>query len=233
MAKQVDAVIQNVRGRILSGQLEPGRRLTEVPISAELGVSRTPVRLAFEELEKEGLVERLPTRGFKVRAFEVDEIADAINVRGVLEGMAARLAVERGLTPAVLEQMRACVAEGHAVVCSMRDSGRHLVDTSWVAVNERFHRLLVDSARNAALSAALENVARRPLASAAAMGFDRSQQQRELHFLQRAQQDHADVVSALENGQASRAEALMREHAFRSSEVKRKVLLARSPKRLD
>src|SRR3546814_3090978 len=51
------------------------------------------------------LLERLPSRGFRVRAFTVDEIADAVDVRGVLEGMAVRLLAERGAPPEVLDQI--------------------------------------------------------------------------------------------------------------------------------
>src|SRR6476620_7975553 len=109
MARQIESVVERLRARIVSGRYEPGQRLVELSISAELGASRTPIRLAFEELEKEGLVERLPTRGFRVRAFDAAEIADAVDVRGVLEGMAARLVAERGATPHVLDVLRQCV----------------------------------------------------------------------------------------------------------------------------
>jgi DNA-binding GntR family transcriptional regulator len=64
------------------------RRLA--PLARQLGVSRTPLCIALGELEKEGLLERLPTRGFKRREFPMEQVANAIDVRGVLEGMAAR-----------------------------------------------------------------------------------------------------------------------------------------------
>ncbi|KAG1246519.1 hypothetical protein G6F65_020641 [Rhizopus arrhizus] len=99
MAAQIDKVISELRDMVLSGALQPGERIVELQFSARLGVSRTPLRIALPELEKEGLLERLPSRGFRVRSFTVDEIGDAVDVRGVLEGMAARLPQPAGARP--------------------------------------------------------------------------------------------------------------------------------------
>ncbi|MBL0418905.1 GntR family transcriptional regulator [Ramlibacter sp. AW1] len=221
MAKQIESVVESLRSRIVAGQYAPGQRLLELSLSAELGTSRTPIRLAFEELEKEGLVERLPTRGFRVRAFDADEIAEAVDVRGVLEGMAARLVAERGPTPEVLAALRSCVDEGESLLQATRDGAHPLDGPAWIAMNARFHAALVGACGNRALMSALEHVARRPLASAAALTLPGTVPRLEQRFIERAQQDHADLVSALEARQAVRAEALMREHAYRSRENKR------------
>ena len=61
-------------------------------------MSRTPVRLGFEQLVREGYLEQLPRRGFRVRSLTPRDFSEAIDVRGVLEGMAARLVAERGAT---------------------------------------------------------------------------------------------------------------------------------------
>ena len=116
MAAQIDKVISELRDMVLSGALQPGERVVELQFSARLGVSRTPLRIALTELEKEGLLERLPSRGFRVRAFTVDEIGDAVDVRGVLEGMAARLLAERGAPPEVLAQLEQAVEEGRQLL---------------------------------------------------------------------------------------------------------------------
>src|SRR3546814_11526118 len=126
MAAQIDKVISELRDLVLSGELQPGERIIELQFAARLGVSRTPLRIAMTELEKEGLLERLPSRGFRVRAFTVDEIADAVDVRGVLEGMAVRLLAERGAPPEVLDRLHAAVAEGKRLTIG-RASGRERV----------------------------------------------------------------------------------------------------------
>ena len=87
MSSQIDRVVTELRGRILAGDIPAGHRVVELQFAETLNVSRTPLRIALGELEKEGLLERLPTRGFRVRQFTVDEIANAVDVRGVLEGI--------------------------------------------------------------------------------------------------------------------------------------------------
>ncbi|MFD0669206.1 GntR family transcriptional regulator [Ramlibacter sp. MAHUQ-53] len=224
MAKQIHSVASELRRRIVSGHYAAGERLLELALSAELGASRTPIRLAFEELEKEGLLERLPTRGFRVRAFDPRDIADAIDVRGALEGMAARLVAERPERGAVLASLRECVAEGRALLEAARARGLALDGPAWIAMNARFHAVLVEAADNRALVSALEHVARRPLAGAAALSLHGIAPQLEFRFIERAQRDHEDLLAALEAGQGARAESLMREHAFRSRENKRALL---------
>ena len=80
---------------LLEGHFQPGERIREVPLAAELGVSRIPLRLVLERLAHEGLLVVRPTRGFVVQRFSTADIYEAIELRGLLEGMAARLAAER------------------------------------------------------------------------------------------------------------------------------------------
>lgn len=227
MVKRIHSVASELRQRIVSGQYRAGERMLEVALSAELGASRTPIRLAFEKLEKEGLLERLPTRGFRVRLFDPQDIADAVDVRGVLEGMAARLLAERGLPSEVANTLRSCVEQGRVL---LRGDADHVLDgPAWIDMNRRFHATLVEAAGNRALLSALEHVARRPMASAAALSLHGTRPQLERRFIARAQQDHEDLLAALEGGHGTRAEALMREHALRSRENKRALWLANAP----
>jgi GntR family transcriptional regulator of vanillate catabolism len=84
-----------LREMLLRGEFRRGERLTELALSARLGMSRTPIRRALERLSHEGLLEESQSGGFVVRQFTVDAVWDAIEIRGVLEGAAARLAAER------------------------------------------------------------------------------------------------------------------------------------------
>src|SRR5947208_6323736 len=84
-----------LREMLFKGEFQRGERLSELPLVARLGVSRTPIRLALERLAHEGLLEPSRSGGFVVREFTVDAVWHAIEVRGVLEGTAARLAAER------------------------------------------------------------------------------------------------------------------------------------------
>src|SRR6187431_2874937 len=84
-----------LREMILRGDFQPGERLSELSLVARLSISRTPIRLALESLAHEGLLESSASGGFVARAFTIEDVWDAIEVRGVLEGTAARLAAER------------------------------------------------------------------------------------------------------------------------------------------
>src|SRR5438093_79098 len=83
-----------LRELVFSGEFAPGERLSEVELAERLGVSRTPLRMALMTLAHEGLLEPLSRRGFVVRAFSRADVTDAIELRGVLEGTAARFARE-------------------------------------------------------------------------------------------------------------------------------------------
>lgn len=224
MSSQIDYTISELRRKILSGAVAPGERMVELELSAQLSVSRTPIRIALGELEKEGLLERLPTRGFRVRRFTVDEVADAVDVRGVLEGMAARQAAERGLAPVTRDELQACVDEGRLLLQKAQAAG-HVIDAArWVPMNACFHDALVQAAGNSTLSSALAHVSKTPMAGAGALSLHGALPLLEYRFIQRAQSDHEDVLAALLAGEGARAEALMREHAHRSRNNKRELM---------
>ena len=89
-----ETVLMQLRDRILCGKFEPGQHMAEQQLAEQLGASRTPVRAALIALEQEGLVEANEAGKFMVRRFTPGEVADAIAVRGHLEGMAARLVAD-------------------------------------------------------------------------------------------------------------------------------------------
>ena len=90
MSKPGQRVLIALRKMIASGELAAGERIAEIPTAELLEVSRTPVRIAFRTLEQEGLLVKCAGRGYTVRAVSPADIAGAVEVRGVLEGQAAR-----------------------------------------------------------------------------------------------------------------------------------------------
>lgn len=227
MAAQIDHVISQLRNMVLSGELHPGERIIEIAFAAKLGVSRTPLRIALSELETEGLLERLPSRGFRVRSFSVDEIADAVDVRGLLEGMAARIVAERGMSDAVRDELTAAVRQGRALLEPITHNSAFVVDAeAWRAVNNQFHRAITRAAGNRALESAIEHNNKVPMAGPGALTLPLTPSDLEITFVLRAQADHEDLLVALTRGEGARAESLVREHAYRSRENKR-VLITR------
>ena len=90
-----EQVVRIISDGLLSERFQPGVRLVESDIAQQLGISRSPVREALAELEKQGLIERKTGRGATVRQWTVRDIEEVFFVRSVLEGCAVRLATER------------------------------------------------------------------------------------------------------------------------------------------
>src|SRR5260370_40267974 len=89
---QIGRAFIGLREMLLHGELAPGERISELPLVARLGTSRTPIRLALERLAHIGLLDVLATGGFAVRGFTLAEGRGAIELRGGLGGPAARCA---------------------------------------------------------------------------------------------------------------------------------------------
>ena len=200
-----------LRELILAGALAPGERIAELAMVDRLGLSRTPLRAALLRLEQEGLLEEIPSGGYAVRAFSEADIFDAIEIRGTLEGLAARLAAERGVSLPQLGELKDCVATLEEIV----ENGEMSADdfTRYVPLNARFHALLVDLAQSAPLRREIERATSLPFASPS--GFVEAQailpESRRILII--AQEHHRLVVDAIQNREGARAEAIMREHA--------------------
>lgn len=97
-------VFHQIRDNILSGKYKDHEELKEVAIGEELGVSRTPVREAFRQLELEGLIEIVPNKGAYVTGITVNDVHDIYAIRSLLEGLAARWACEH-ITAEQMEEM--------------------------------------------------------------------------------------------------------------------------------
>lgn len=109
------AIVRELRDEIISGTLRPGEKLSEARLAKRFGVSRTPVREAFKELEGEDLVTVERRRGTFVTQLTRSEVMELYTVRAALEGMAARLCAERA-TEEILRDLRAATEELDAAV---------------------------------------------------------------------------------------------------------------------
>lgn len=202
-------VLIQLRDFILKGEFAPGERLAEIPLAAKLGVSRTPVRLALATLEREDLVSPSGSGGYLMRRFTPKEIHDAIDVRGQLEGMAARLIAERGVARPLLLSLQECVRKGDALFT--RD-GQDLDYAAYTEMNNRFHELIVQGCGNAALARAIEINNRLPFAPASAMLPMQSSLEEGHRWMLFAHLQHRSLVHAIEHGQGGRAQAIAQEH---------------------
>lgn len=211
-----------LREMIFRGALRPGERLTEIPLSEKLGVSRTPVRLALAQLEQEGLVVPFASGGFVVRAFSVDEIDDAIDVRGLLEGMAARILAERGVTRELSRQLGDCVSALDRILEDQQLG--YEAFQAYIEMNERFHALITDATRNAALQRALQVNNRLPFASASAFVSAQAFLPSGHDLLAFAHRQHHHLMQAFAKGEGARAQRIAEEHAQNAKQNFRLVL---------
>jgi GntR family transcriptional regulator of vanillate catabolism len=200
-----------LRELVLNGELAPGARIAELALVERLGVSRTPIRAALIRLEQEGLLEAMTAGGYKVRRFSESDIEDAIEVRGTLEGLAARLAAERGVAPAVMRDARECVAAIDAIFAQSGFGPDEF--ERYVELNERFHALLAEMSGSGVVRRQLERAVSMPFASPNAFMSVQAAQPGARDTLAVAQDHHVQVLDAIDRREGTRAEALMREHA--------------------
>ena len=139
-----EAAAERLRSLITEGGLAPGARLNERELCERLGVSRTPLREAFRMLASEGLIVQSPNRGAQVVAMGADDVRQAFDVMGALEGLAGELACER-VTVADLVELRALQAEMEAA------HARHDLPT-YYRINRAIHERMVGIAGNPILA---------------------------------------------------------------------------------
>ena len=130
-------VFHKLREDILNGKYMENEELKEVSIGKELGVSRTPVREAFRQLELEGLIQIIPNKGAYVTGITPKDVHDIYMIRSSLEGMCARLACEH-ITKEQLEEM-----EENVYLASFHASKGHMDQLA--ELDNRFHHILYES----------------------------------------------------------------------------------------
>jgi GntR family transcriptional regulator of vanillate catabolism len=210
-SSQTVRALLNLRELILNDELKPGERVSELPLVERLGVSRTPLRAALVRLEEEGLLETLPAGGFAVRGFDERDLYTAIEVRGTLEGLAARLAAERGPSAEALAGIGSSVAALDALLARSPITTENFSD--YVSLNERFHACVIDLADSQVLARQIERAVSLPFASASAFVMVQAALPEAETMFTIAQDQHRCIAQAIEAREGSRAEALMREHA--------------------
>jgi len=188
-------VSEQIRGRILDGTLKPGERLVEDRLSAELGVSRVPVREALRSLSAEGLVTLLPRRGATVVEVTPESVAELVEVRALLEGLNAKLAAQRH-DPEIIEQLKDTLARGNeAAKTGTAEELAHL--------NAEFHERLAVASRNTVLSEVMRGLRERTSIAFAINGRARAREDWD---------EHAGVLAAVIAGDAELAALLANRH---------------------
>jgi GntR family transcriptional regulator, vanillate catabolism transcriptional regulator len=200
-----------LREMLLEGHFQPDERIREVPLAAELGVSRIPLRIVLERLAHEGLLAVRPTRGFVVQRFSTADIYEAIELRGLLEGMAARLAAERLEDPAEASELKD-VHQELVLLVRRRKLTLECLE-QYIDLNARFHAEILRLSQCRMLQRAMEHVCSLPFASPSAFVRRQYVAPESWELFHIAIDQHGGIVDAIANREAARAETLSREHA--------------------
>jgi DNA-binding GntR family transcriptional regulator len=145
-----DTVYETLRDAIFAGSMQPGTRLSVPELAKTLGVSRSPVREAVLRLTQERLAQEEPRRGAAVARVGTSDLARLYEVRAVLEGLATRLAVERG-GPGLVDDLEAAVVL-HEEAVTAGDLAAHR------EADMRFHRRIRQEAENPELETLLDSI---------------------------------------------------------------------------
>jgi DNA-binding GntR family transcriptional regulator len=188
---------EEIRRRILEGELAPAAPLSEYQLAGLLRVSRTPVREALKRLGHEGLVRSIPTRGGFVAELSIQDIMEIYQIREQLESLAARVAAET-LPTADIEELEGELARA----ATLADKGR-AQDTFESDIH--LHKRIIEATKNGRLVsiiATLDDQVRRI----------RAMSPRTPGRLKSTLREHREIVRRIKDRDASGAEAAMREH---------------------
>jgi DNA-binding GntR family transcriptional regulator len=202
----VETVISAITEGVKEGRYAPGQRLVEADLTAELGISRGPLREALGRLAAEGVLEIEPYRGAVVRKLGREDVQDLFQVREVLEGEAARLAASRIDEADNRERLEREIA----LVDGFRARGDTL---AYMDENARFHELIVELSGSGLLARLIPQLqvhAFRLLFRRLAL---------EDTAMDNSIREHDEVTNAILAGNAKAAERAMRVHVRRSGEM--------------
>ncbi|MBR1930956.1 MAG: GntR family transcriptional regulator [Lachnospiraceae bacterium] len=195
-------VFHKLREDILIGKYDDYEELKEVAIGEEMGVSRTPVREAFRQLELEGLIQIIPNKGAYVTGITEKDVKDIYMIRSLLEGLCARWATEH-ITEEQLDEM-----EENVYLAKFHAEKGHLEQMA--ELDNRFHEILYEACNSKILEHQLKDfhlyvlrVRKKTLSSARGP---------------KSNEEHGQILEAIKSGDADLAEKLANQHIINAYE---------------
>jgi DNA-binding GntR family transcriptional regulator len=197
-----DAVADILRNAILDGSLKPGQPLHENALARELSVSRSPIREALIQLERERLLVSRVNRPAAVRRPSAQEIGQVYTIRSALEGIAARWAAENAM-PAFIAQLRQKAEDlNEATLAAERDADPRVVGMAF-----DFHEAIAQAAGSVELQQLLRSLCNQiKLVMAAGLASLTPRRAEEIHA------EHMALVAAIAERNGDRAERLASAH---------------------
>ena len=196
-------VFHHLREDILSGKYKEGDELKEVAIGEELGVSRTPVREAFRQLELEGLIQIIPNKGAYVTGITEKDVKDIYMIRSLLEGLCARWACEH-ITKEQMEEM-----EENIYLAKFHAQKGHLEQLA--ELDNRFHDILYEACNSKILEHQLRDFHEYVLRV-------RKKTLSNVNRGPKSNEEHEQIMEAIKAKDADRAEKLANMHMINAYE---------------
>jgi DNA-binding GntR family transcriptional regulator len=189
-------IVEDLEQKIIARTLKPGQRIIEEGLCKTFGVSRSPVREAFQILESRGFVVREPRKGISVARITRQEAEDIYRIRASLDGLATSLAV-RKRTPEFLKKLKKLHEQ-------MTRAAEKENTTTYSNLNQKFHELIITACGNERLIQLIRN-------------FDKQTMRYRLAIISRpgwmenSAKLHAEIVAAIEAGDAEAAERIRKD----------------------
>ncbi|PIV01817.1 MAG: hypothetical protein CO013_06985 [Syntrophobacterales bacterium CG_4_8_14_3_um_filter_58_8] len=186
-------IVEELEKKIVDGALQPGQRIIEEALCKTLGVSRSPVREAFQILESRGFVVREPRKGISVARSTQREAEDIYRIRASLDGLATSLAVEKQ-TPEFLKKLKKMHEQ------MIRAAEKENV-AAYQQLNEKFHGLLINACENPRLIQLIQNFDKQTIRYRMAVSSGPG-------WMRNSTKIHAAIIASFEAGDAEAAERI-------------------------
>ncbi|HEY8804081.1 MAG TPA: GntR family transcriptional regulator [Clostridium sp.] len=198
-----DIVFERLRMAIIGGDLEQGERLVETSIAENMGVSRTPVREAFRQLEVEGLAENIPRRGTIVKGISKKDVIEIYEIREMLEGLEFRLACPN-ITPLQIIELKDTISRMEKCIVN-NDM------TKYWGLHEEFHSIILYTCGNSRLISQMKQI------------YEYLSRLRHFTLVmnkrtKKAMEEHKEIIEAFEKKDEVLAEKTGREHTLNAKE---------------
>lgn len=198
-----EKIVESIRDAIINGDLPSGTRVAEPELAERFGISRTPIREAFRQLESEGFLTVVPRKGAVVATLSAKDVAEFYDLKAVLEGYAARLAAER-LSDRDLQRMETLNRQIEAAAA--KKEWRRITP-----FHNEFHDIFLSAAGNERL---------RTLVNQLVAQFQRYRMHLSMSGrIERLIEQHNEIIDAFRAKDASRAEAVVHSNAMKGKEI--------------
>lgn len=208
-----DQAYQSIRGKMMLGRLSSGSQISEPKLVEMLGIGRTPVREAIQQLEVEGLVERIPRRGTVVRVPNRNDIVDLYELREGLESYAVTLATRR-ISAEELIRLRALCKQLRLIAEEMKAEGQQVLAGEglrrFLAADLSFHLLLINATGNMHIMKIVSD------SHVMSRIFSTTRQKHDLKVVQDTYRIHSEILDAVASSDGKAAALLMTQHIRQS-----------------